>query len=294
MIQPGSIRVGIGGWDYAPWRETFYPPDVPQKRQLAYASRQVTAIEVNGTFYRLQKPDTFAKWRDETPDDFVFSLKASRFITHRRLLATAGESIERFIGSGLTQLGAKLGPILWQLPPSTRFDAGDLEAFLQLLPADADGYRLRHVLEVRHESFVQAPFIALARRYNVATVLADSPKYPAFADATGDFIYARLMSSVASVPTGYDESSLSRWAERAKSWAAGGEPDDLPRIEKLDPTATVAARDVFIYLINGAKERAPAGAMHLLSCLTEKSISPATQGAPAPATAKPKSTAAKR
>ena len=264
-MSKGTIRVGIGGWDYAPWRETFYPAEVTQKRQLEYASRHVTAIEVNGTFYRLQTPSTFAKWHAETPDDFVFSLKASRFIMNRRVLASAGESMQRFLDSGLVQLKGKLGPLLWQLNPTATFDAADLKGFLELLPREMDGLQLRHVLEVRHESFEQEAFLDLARRYNVATVLADTKKYPSFADATGDFIYARLMSAESARPEGYDRKVLSSWAQRAQVWASGGEPDDLRRIVKS--TAAAEPRDVFLFVINGAKERAPAAAMKLLEFL---------------------------
>ena len=276
-MAPGRIRVGIGGWDYAPWRETFYPATVAQKRQLEYASRHVTSIEVNGTFYRLQTPDTFAKWRDETPDDFVFSLKASRFIMNRRELATAGEAMEKFLKSGLVQLGPKLGPILWQLTPFAQFNAGDLEGFLKLLPRELSGLPLRHVLEVRHKSFEQEASIDLIRRYNVATVLADTSKYPSFADATGDFIYARLMSAESSRPEGYERKVLARWAERGALWADGKEPEDLPKIAKTP--AAAKPRDVFLYVINGAKERAPAAAMKILEHLGFEA--PAESAAPA-------------
>lgn len=292
MATLGCIRVGIGGWDYAPWRETFYPADVPQKRQLEYASRQVTTIEVNGTFYRLQTPAVFAKWHDETPENFVFSLKASRFITNRRVLASAGESIQRFIDSGITQLRAKLGPILWQLAPTTQFDAADVEAFLKLLPDEADGIRLRHALEVRHESFVQAPFVELARRHNTAIVLADSKKYPAIPDATADFVYARLMNAVSSEVTGYERKILAMWAQRAQSWASGQVPQNLPVISAEPTPGQQTYRDVFMYVINGAKERAPAAAMQLLACLGGTS-----ETAPASTTnaaVKPRKTASKK
>jgi uncharacterized protein YecE (DUF72 family) len=268
----GRIRVGIGGWDFAPWRQTFYPPSVPQKRQLEYASRHVTSIEVNGTFYRLQTPDTFAKWRDETPDDFMFSLKASRFIMNRRELSTAGEAMDKFLKSGLAQLGSKLGPILWQLTPFAQFNAADLEGFLKLLPRELSGLQLRHVLELRNKSFEQEASIDLIRRYNVATVLADTQKYPSFADATSDFIYARLMSAESSQPTGYTQKVLARWAERGTSWASGKEPDDLPRIAKAN-AASSKPRDVFLYVINGAKERAPAAAMGVLGHLQGSGVS---------------------
>lgn len=266
MNSPGIIRIGIGGWDFAPWRQTFYPTGLTQKRQLEYASRQVTAIEVNGTFYGLQKPATFARWRDETPAGFVFSLKAPRFVTHRRELATAQESIQRFTDSGIAELGDKLGPILWQLPPTKTFDAADVEQFLRLLPPDIGTVPLRHAFEVRHESFNSGEFVALARRYNTAIVLADSHKYPAIAALTADFVYARLMNAVATETTGYAKEALSLWADRARVWAAGGMPDDLPAVE-ADAAIASNGRDVFMYAINGAKERAPAAAMHLLSCL---------------------------
>ena len=187
------IRVGIGGWTFEPWRETFYPPKLPASRELWHASRQVTAIEVNGTYYSTMKPSAFERWRDETPDDFVFSLKANRFTTNRRVLAEAGESIERFVGSGLARLEHKLGPVLWQFAPTKRFDPADFEAFLKLLPPEVEGRPLRHVLDVRHESFMTPAFLELARRHRAAVVVTDSPDYPSFANLTTDFVYLRLM-----------------------------------------------------------------------------------------------------
>jgi uncharacterized protein YecE (DUF72 family) len=261
----GRIRAGMGGWNYEPWRETFYPASIPKTGELAYASRQVTAIEVNGTFYRLQSPAVFAKWRDATPDDFVFSLKASRYIVNRRVLAEAGEGMEKFFASGLSALGPKLGPILWQLAPTKAFDAEDLDGFLALLPSELDGLPLRHALEVRHDSFKSAEFLELARRYGVAAVFADTDEYPSFADVTGDFVYARLMRTVATQPTGYTKPALKKWLARAQKWAAGEEPDDLPRISKTP--AKRRPRDVFLYFISGAKERNPAAAMHVVSQL---------------------------
>jgi uncharacterized protein YecE (DUF72 family) len=224
----GRIRAGMGGWNYEPWRKTFYPPSVPKRAELEYASRQVTAIEVNGTFYRLQTPATFAKWYAESPDDFVFTLKASRYITNRRILGEGREAIARFMDSGLSQLKHKLGPILWQLAPTKRFDAEDLAAFFELLPAEVDGWRLRHALEVRHESFMCEEYLALARAHRIATVFADSDEYPSFADLTGDFVYARLMRTVSSEETGYSKRALAAWAERARTWATGGTPQALP------------------------------------------------------------------
>jgi uncharacterized protein YecE (DUF72 family) len=260
------IRIGIGGWTYEPWRNNFFPEGWAQTRELEYASRQVTAIEVNGTYYSTQKPASFAKWRDETPDDFVFSLKASRYATNRKLLAEAGESVERFIGSGIGELGAKLGPIVWQFMPTKRFEPEDFEAFLALLPKTVDGLKLRHVLDVRHESFKTVEYLKLARKYKAATVFTDSDDYPSFADLTADFVYARLMRADAKLKTGYGPKALEAWAERAQTWALGGEPEDLPRVGTPAPAAK--ARDVFVYFINGAKERAPSAAMALIARLS--------------------------
>jgi uncharacterized protein YecE (DUF72 family) len=263
-----AIRVGIGGWTYEPWRNNFYPADLPHSRELGYASRQLTAIEVNGTYYSTQKPASFAKWRDETPDDFMFSLKASRYSTNRRVLAEAGDSINRFIDSGIAELGAKLGPIVWQFMPTKRFDPDDFAAFLSLLPASVDGLALRHVMDVRHESFKTPEYLKLARKHKVATVFTDSDDYPALADVTGDFIYLRLMRAAADVETGYDSKALARWEARVRQWAQGGEPDDLPRVEGARTGKKAKkAQDVFVYFINGAKERAPAAAMALLERL---------------------------
>ena len=193
------IRVGVGGWTYEPWRDNFYPAGWPQARELEYASRRLSAIEINGTYYSTQSAKTFAKWCDSTPDDFIFSLKASRFATNRRVLAEAGESVARFIGSGITELGPKLGPIVWQFAPNKRFDATDFGAFLKLLPARADGLPLRHVMDVRHDSFKTPQYLALARRHGVATVLTESDDYPALFDAQADLVYARIMRTEAAL-----------------------------------------------------------------------------------------------
>jgi uncharacterized protein YecE (DUF72 family) len=259
------IRVGVGGWTYEPWRNNFFPGGLPHSRELEYASRQLTAIEVNGTYYGTLKPASFKKWHDETPADFVFSLKASRYATNRRVLAEAGESITRFVDSGISELGRKLGPIVWQFMPGKVFEPQDFEAFLALLPTSVDGQALRHVVDVRHESFMTPDYLALARRYGVATVFADAEKFPSFADLSGDFVYARLMQSDAALPTGYAGAALDAWAERALRWAAGSAPADLPSLEA--PAEGAAPRDVFIYFINGAKERAPAAAIALLARL---------------------------
>ncbi|HVR50954.1 MAG TPA: DUF72 domain-containing protein, partial [Pseudorhodoferax sp.] len=216
--QTGRIRVGIGGWTFEPWRSNFFPAGLPHSRELHFASRAVTAIEINGTYYSTQSPKSFARWRDETPEDFQFSLKANRFATNRRVLAEAGESITRFVESGLSELGPKLGPIVWQFAPTKAFDPVDFEAFLQLLPRSVDGLALRHVLDVRHPSFMVPAYLALARRHGCATVFADSDKYPSFADVTGDFVYARLMRSQADCATGYEAGTLDRWTDVAHDW----------------------------------------------------------------------------
>ena len=260
-----QIRVGVGGWTYEPWRDNFFPKGWPQSRELEYASSKLSAIEINGTYYGTQKPAVFAKWRDETPEGFVFSMKASRYATNRKVLAESGDSIDKFIGSGISELGPKLGPIVWQFMPTKQFDAEDFEAFLNLLPAKVDGLDLRHVMDVRHETFKTEAYLKLARKHKVATVFTDSDDYPSFADITADFVYARLMRADAKVKTGYGPKALDQWAQHAQTWAAGGEPDDLPRVG--DKPAPKKARDVFMYFINGAKEKAPAAAMELIKRL---------------------------
>ena len=259
------IRVGIGGWVFKPWRGEFYPEGLPQARELEYASRKLTAIEINGTFYSTQKPESFRKWAAETPDDFVFSLKGPRFTTHRRVLAEAGESVERFFSSGVTELKGKLGPILWQFHPGKKFEPDDFAAFLALLPQRLDGTPIRHAVEVRHESFLTPAFIALLRKFSVAPVLVESDKHPLIADVTGDFVYARLQRTSEKEKTGYPSRALELWAQRARSWAAGAAPDDLTTI--APPSSAAAKRDVFIYMISGAKVRAPAAAMALIERL---------------------------
>jgi uncharacterized protein YecE (DUF72 family) len=261
-----AIRVGIGGWVYAPWRGVFYPAGLPQAKELAYASQHLTSIEINGTFYGAQKPASFRKWRDETPDGFVFSVKGTRYATHRRVLAEASASVERFFGTGVLELGAKLGPILWQLPATTRFDADNIAAFLALLPQEIDGRAIRHVVEVGHASFRDPAFIALLRRWNVAVAIVDSDKHPAIHDVTADFVYARLRRSAAAEPTGYAPAALELWADRFEKWQAGSEPADALRVA-TEPARPANGRDCFVYFISGAKERAPAAAMALLARL---------------------------
>ncbi|WP_296708426.1 DUF72 domain-containing protein [Rhodoblastus sp.] len=261
MSAAGKIRIGIGGWSYEPWRGTFYPDMLPQKRELDYASRRLTSIEINATYYRAQKPDTFAKWRDETPDDFVFSLKAPRFATNRRVLAEAGASIERFFASGVMELGRKLGPINWQFMPTKTFDPVDFEAFLGLLPQSIDGVALRHVVEPRHDSFRTPDFVALAQKFGVAIVVAGDSAYPQIADPTASFIYARIMGSSESEELGYSDADLDIWAERAKIWSAGGAPEGL---DYVGPAPPAKSRDVFLYVISGHKARNPLAAMALI------------------------------
>lgn len=257
-----GIRVGIGGWTYAPWRNNFYPPGLVQRRELEYASRHASAIEINGTYYGAQKPATYARWRDETPDGFMFSAKAPMRIMQSRVLAKSGGQIDDFLG-GIAALGDKLGPVVWQFDKGQRIDREDFAAFVALLPDAIDGRALRHVLDVRDPAFVDAGYIALARRHRMATVFTDSGEHPSFADVTADFVYARLMRSRADIATGYPEAELQQWAERARSWAGGGEPEDLPRIESAQGQPP-APRDVFIFFIASAKERNPAAAMALL------------------------------
>jgi uncharacterized protein YecE (DUF72 family) len=259
------IRVGVGGWTYEPWRGTFFPKGLPKARELEHASRKLTSIEINGTYYSSQKPASFRRWADETPDDFVFSLKAIRFATNRRVLAEAGPSIERFIGSGLSELKQKLGPILWQFATTKRFEEEDFAAFLALLPRELDGIKLRHAVEVRHESFLVPSFIALARKHRVAIVFAHSDKYPAIADVTADFVYARLQGTREEIATGYTQDEIEAWTADARAWEKGEAPKGLPRIDDRSPAK--GKRDVFVYMISGAKVRAPAAAMALIATL---------------------------
>ena len=259
-----GIRVGIGGWTYAPWRDNFYPKGLVQRRELEYASRHVSAIEINGTYYGTQKPATYAKWRDEAPDGFVFSAKAPMRIMQAKSLAKTGPQVEDFVG-GIAELGAKLGPLVWQFDAGLKLEHDSFAAFCELLPKTANGRALRHVLDVRDPAFVDEDFLALARRHGYATVFTDSPEYPSFSDITADFVYARLMRTRSAIASGYPAPELDAWAGRARRWAAGGAPDDLPRIGS-DPETT-APREVFVYFISAAKERNPASAMALIERL---------------------------
>jgi len=244
------IHVGVGGWTFEPWRDNFYPAGLPHSKELHYASRQLTAIEVNGTFYSTFKPPTFAKWRDETPEGFVFSLKAHRFATHRKDLGTAREGVQHFVGSGIAELGDKLGPIVWQFMPTKQFVADEVDAFLKLLPREVQGRPLRHVLDVRHASFATDAYLELLQKHDATTVYTDSEKFPAIPHARSDLSYLRLMRSEADCPTGYAPEALQGWVKGARDWTALG-----------------AGKEAFVFFINGAKERAPAAAQEFLKLL---------------------------
>jgi len=262
----GEIRIGIGGWTFEPWRGAFYPKGLPHAKELAYASERLTSIEVNGTFYRSQSPATFRKWAGEVPAGFVFSLKGPRFATNRRVLKETGDSIKRFLHSGVTELGEHLGPLLWQFAPTKKFDEADFGGFLELLPDKFDGREIRHVIEVRHDSFKVPAFVGLLKKFAMPVVFTDHVKYPSIADITGDFVYARLQRGKDTVPTAYPPKEITAWARRLKAWSTGDEPDDLPRIEPAAPKKA-APRDVFAYVIHEGKIRAPAGAMALIEQL---------------------------
>jgi uncharacterized protein YecE (DUF72 family) len=259
----GKIYIGIGGWTFAPWRGVFYPDKLTQAKELEYAASKLTSIEINGTYYGSQKPESFRKWAREVPDGFVFSLKGPRFATNRRVLAEAGDSVKRFYDSGVLELGDRLGPVLWQFAPTKKFDEADFGKFLELLPRKLEGRTLRHVVEVRHDSFCTPDFIALLRKFEVPVVYAEHGKYPAIADITADFVYARLQTGNDEIKTCYPPKQLDAWAKRFQSWADGGEPDDLPRVDKTKPKKI--PRDVFAYVIHEGKVRAPAGAMELIA-----------------------------
>jgi uncharacterized protein YecE (DUF72 family) len=288
----GEIRVGISGWRYPPWRGTFYPKGLAQRRELEYASRHFSTIEINGSFYSLQRPELYARWRDETPDGFLFSVKAPRYITHMLRLRECDRALANFFASGIANLAEKLGPILWQLPPTFRFDLELLDAFLALLPRDTDeaaalarrrnekvrgrarlvyGERrpLRHALEVRHETFVDEAFIALLRRRRVALVVADTAgKWPLAEDVTADFVYVRLHGDEVLYVSGYSDVALDAWAARFVAWSEGGAPDDARCISRVAP-APCAGRDVFCYFDNDAKVMAPRDAAAITRILHE-------------------------
>ncbi|SNS82214.1 Uncharacterized conserved protein YecE, DUF72 family [Sphingomonas laterariae] len=261
-MSAGRIHIGIGGWTFEPWRGTFYPEKLAQAKELAFAGERLTAIEINATYYSTQKPESWQKWADAVPGDFVFTVKASRFCTNRRVLAEGADSIAKFLGQGMARLGDRLGPILWQFMATKKFDREDMAAFLKLLPGKLGDRTLRHALEVRHESFVDPAFVDLARDHGAAIVFADHAEYPAIADLTADFAYARLQQSEEQESAGYAPAALDRWAAVAKGWAAGEAPDGLHYVATASPK--LAARDVYIFFISGAKVRNPAAAQALI------------------------------
>ena len=243
MSKP-EIRVGIGGWSFAPWRGNFFPKGLAQSKELHFTSRQLGAIEINGTFYSRQSRVTWEKWAADVPDGFQFSVKASRYCVTRPMLGDAGEGIGNFMAQGVSALGPKLGPILWMLASRRKFDREDIAAFFKLLPADYDGLKLRHVIEPRHDSFRDEAFFGLCRDHNVAVVFGDDDEFPCIEADTADFAYARLQRMRSEIATGYDVAALDAFAKRATRWRKDG-------------------RDSYIFMINGAKERAPAAALAL-------------------------------
>ena len=263
-MSAGSIHVGVGGWDYEPWRETFYPPKLPKTRQLEHAGKVLTATEINATHYKLQKPETFERWAAAVPDGFKFAVKASRFCTNRKLLCEGGEGIAKFCGQGLTALGDKLGPILWQFTGTKRFEPDDFRGFLQLLPSSQDGVPLHHVVEPRHDTFKAPEFVEMARAAQVGIVFAESDDYPLVADGSGGIVYARLQRSRTEEPNGYPDAELDRWAEAAKAWSRGEGPPGLSTLAERPPSGP---RETYIFFIAGAKERNPLAARALIERL---------------------------
>ena len=257
------IRTGIGGWVYPDWRKgTFYPDGLAQKRELEWASRQLGAIEINGTYHSLQKPESFRTWREATPEGFVFAVKGSSYVTNRKVLASAGESLERFFGQGLEELGDRLGPILWQFMGTKKFDAEDVAAFFAKLPREHNGLPLRHAIEVGHESFACAEFVDLARQASVAIVWCEQASRVSIADRTTDFAYLRCKNLEGSQATGYAPEGIERIAGICRAWANGAAPAGLQYAgSPADSRGKVG--DVFAFMINGAKVRAPAAALAL-------------------------------
>jgi uncharacterized protein YecE (DUF72 family) len=264
MAAEGAIRVGVGGWDYDPWRESFYPPKLSGAKRLAHMAGRLTAVEINATYYKLQKPELFERWAKAVPEDFRFAVKGSRFCSNRKRLGEAGEAVERFCGQGLAELGEKLGPILWQFMATKRFEPDDFRAFLALLPRRIAGVTLRHAVEPRHESFRDPAFVAMARAAGVAIVFADSDDFPCIADLSGDLAYARLQRGREAVAKGYKANELKHWAEVARSWARGESPEGFPYAA---PPPEPRARDVFLFFISGAKVKNPVAAEALIARL---------------------------
>jgi uncharacterized protein YecE (DUF72 family) len=264
--EAGRIRVGVGGWLYAPWRGTFYPKGLKQADELAYAASHFTSIEINATHYRLQSPKSFRNWAAAAPDGFVFSVKGPRLVTQQKVLAETGNFIKRFFASGLAELAPKLGPVLWQFAPFKKFEPDDFARFLAHLPRELDGRVLNHVVEARHASFRTPEFIKLLRDAGVAASYTDAETWPNIADLTGDIVYARLQKGDDGLEAAYPPKELDTWAERAKTWAKGGIPADLPLVDAAQKHAA-KPRDVFIYFIREGKLRAPAAAMALIERL---------------------------
>ena len=270
----GTIRIGISGWRYEPWRGAFYPDDLKQDDELAYASRKLATIEINGSFYSLQRPEYYARWRDETPDGFVFSVKGGRYITHMKRLRDIEAPLANFYHSGIDELGAKLGPFLWQFPPSFAFDPARLAAFFELLPRDTAtlGARgpsraLRHAIEIRHRSFETPAFVDLLRQHDVALVVADTAgKWPLAEDLASDFVYVRLHGDRKLYESGYTIAALERWAARIRAWSEGGQVDDA-RLIAPGATPRRTSRDVYVYFDNDIKVKAPRDAMRLADML---------------------------
>ena len=260
----GSIRVGVGGWDFDPWRQSYYPPGLPRAKQLEHMAARLTAIEINATYYKLQKPETFERWAKAVPDGFRFAVKGSRFCSNRRLLGEAGEAVTRFCGQGLTELGDRLGPILWQFMATKRFEPDDFRAFLALLPHKLAGMALSHAVEPRHESFRDPAFVAMARAAGVAIVFAEADDHPCIADLSGDLVYARLQRSREDESAGYPAAELDRWAAVAKAWARGESPAGLPYVADPPPPRP---SDTYVFFISGAKARNPAAAEALIGRL---------------------------
>ncbi|MCJ8521277.1 uncharacterized protein YecE (DUF72 family) [Pseudorhizobium tarimense] len=289
MTRTGTIRIGISGWTYKPWRRVFYPVGLPQKQELCFAASHFPSIEINGTFYSLQMPQDFTTWREATPDDFVFSVKGPRFITHMKRLKEIEIPLANYLASGLLNLRHKLGPILWQFPPRMKFDAGRFENFLKILPKETDeavalakrhdsrldgrsatetdkNRLMRHAFEIRHESFACDEFIELLRCYGAALVVADTVQWPLLMDLTADFVYCRLHGSEELYVSGYDEGALDVWAALVRSWAAGKDPQQAKRVLPPSPDRS-SGRDVYVYFDNDAKVRAPADAASLITRL---------------------------
>jgi uncharacterized protein YecE (DUF72 family) len=260
-----NIHIGVGGWDFDPWRGTFYPAGLAKTKQLEHLAGRLTATEINATYYKLQSPALFERWGRMAPDGFRFAVKASRFCTNRKMLGDAAESVGKFCAQGFTELGDKLGPILWQMMPAKRFDPGEIRDFLSLLPTSRDGVKLHHAIEPRHESFKCREFVAMARAANVAIVVADHETYPQIADLSADFVYARLQRAREEEPAGYGPKALERWAGVARGWAAGGSPAGLDYVS--DAPAAARPREVFCFFISGAKVRNPLAAEALIGRL---------------------------